>query len=282
MTIEKINKINNPLTIIAIFAALAEVNSSVAISFINPELHYIFIWFIIGFPVMLVLLFFGVLIFKSNVMYAPSDFRDDDSYFKSMHKNNYGVLEDGKVENLEEKIINELEIKINEKINQQIDKVSQKGVIDKKVDTKSLKDEMKFITNESVKEIKNEFFLTDELKSKMLNYINYPAFYILIYSIVRSKATNIKKLEEYSMRYFIPEDWSLGLQMLIENEIVIGNNNSFKINDKFREQLENWVLGNRNILILMRQQFRRKRESPKNLADRFDERIYVMARGLKF
>jgi hypothetical protein len=82
--IEKSKPINNPLTIIAIFAALAEVASTVSLKLITPELQYIFIWFVIGFPLLIVLVFFYILCFKTNVLYAPSDYRDDQTFITAI------------------------------------------------------------------------------------------------------------------------------------------------------------------------------------------------------
>lgn len=81
--VENIKKVSNPLTIIAIFAALAEVNGTVAIGLVKPDLQPIFIWFIIGFPTLLILLFFLTLNFNPRVIYAPSDFRDEENFIKT-------------------------------------------------------------------------------------------------------------------------------------------------------------------------------------------------------
>jgi len=43
--VERIKRINNPLTIIGMFAALAEISSTVVIGIIDKNLQYIFIWF---------------------------------------------------------------------------------------------------------------------------------------------------------------------------------------------------------------------------------------------
>ena len=49
-------RVNNPLTLIAIFAGIAEIASTYAIGYVKEDLQYIFIWFVIGFPILLVLL----------------------------------------------------------------------------------------------------------------------------------------------------------------------------------------------------------------------------------
>lgn len=78
--IENIKKISNPLTIIAIFAGLAEIAGTVAIKLVDVQYQGTFIWFVMIFPILLVLLFFIVLYFKPHSLYAPADFRTDESY----------------------------------------------------------------------------------------------------------------------------------------------------------------------------------------------------------
>ncbi len=78
--LEKVKKVSNPLTIIAIFAALAEVASSVVLVSLTESVQLIFVWFVMAFPFMLVLAFFVVLYKKPNNLYAPSDFKDEKNY----------------------------------------------------------------------------------------------------------------------------------------------------------------------------------------------------------
>lgn len=77
---EKIKKINNPLTVIAVFAALAEINATVSIGLIDKELQSIFIWFVIAFPTLLIVAFFITLNFNTKSLYSPSDYQQDDSF----------------------------------------------------------------------------------------------------------------------------------------------------------------------------------------------------------
>jgi len=87
--VENINKVSNPLTIIAIFAALSEVAGTVALGLVDKMLQPVFIWFVMLFPVLLVVVFFLILIYKSSVFYAPSDFRDDKSYLELIQTKPY-------------------------------------------------------------------------------------------------------------------------------------------------------------------------------------------------
>jgi len=82
MMTEKIGTIKNPLTIIAIFAGIAEVGGTVVLPFLEIENQKIFIWFLMIFPIILILLFFATLNFNSKSLYAPSDFSDEINYIK--------------------------------------------------------------------------------------------------------------------------------------------------------------------------------------------------------
>lgn len=78
--IENVKAVKNPLTIIAIFAGIAEISGTVVLPFITPENQAVFVWFLIIFPVALIVLFFLTLNFNNKVLYAPSDFQDEQNY----------------------------------------------------------------------------------------------------------------------------------------------------------------------------------------------------------
>lgn len=78
-------KVSNPLTIIAIFAGLAETLATVALVKLPLEIQQIFVYFVMAFPSGIVVLFFFVLYFKNIVLYAPSDFDDQNHYLEVNH-----------------------------------------------------------------------------------------------------------------------------------------------------------------------------------------------------
>ncbi|VUG06186.1 hypothetical protein PPOLYM_02579 [Paenibacillus polymyxa] len=80
--VNKINKVSNPLTIVAIFAGLAEVAGTVALGLLDSSTQRIFIYFVMGFPVLLVSLFFLVLYHKHSVLYSPSDFDNQEHFLR--------------------------------------------------------------------------------------------------------------------------------------------------------------------------------------------------------
>lgn len=73
-------KISNPLTIIGVFAGIAEVAGTSVLPLVSDSLQKIFIWYVMGFPVLLVLLFFITLNVNPKVLYAPSDFKDEKNF----------------------------------------------------------------------------------------------------------------------------------------------------------------------------------------------------------
>jgi hypothetical protein len=80
--IENIKGVQNPLTIIAIFAGLAEISGTGILPFIREVNQGTYIWFLMIFPVFLVFLFFLTLNFNPKVLYSPSDFRDESNYMR--------------------------------------------------------------------------------------------------------------------------------------------------------------------------------------------------------
>ena len=79
---DQLGLVKNPLSVIAIFAGLAEVSATVALPQLPAPVQTVFVWFVMLFPVLLVVLFFLVLWVKPQVFYAPSDYRDESNFMK--------------------------------------------------------------------------------------------------------------------------------------------------------------------------------------------------------
>lgn len=82
--LEKLGPVRNPLTVIAFFAALAEVAATFALASMERDLQLVFMWFVMGFPTLLVVAFFLTLNFNAKSLYAPSDFKDEAT-FRMLH-----------------------------------------------------------------------------------------------------------------------------------------------------------------------------------------------------
>jgi hypothetical protein len=249
--VENIKRINNPLTIIAIFAALAEVSATVAIGLIDKSLHHIFIWFIIGFPSLLVVLFFLTLNFNTKVMYSPSDYKDDKSFMDSIFGGYYGNKKNEETDNfINEKITQELENKILGNIQPKLEKLQQENNIEElKKEIAIIKDELRVATDQSAKELTSLSLLSPDLKNKMLNLYRFPANFLPLYAILKTKAENIEVAKEFSKNFFIPGTWEKnGITRLLKEGLLIGDIDNFKIDPTFEKELVYWI--ERNDLIL--------------------------------
>jgi hypothetical protein len=80
--IEKVGSIKNPLTVIAMFAAIAEISGTTVLPFIAQDNQSTYVWFLMLFPVLLVGVFFLTLNFNHKVLYAPSDYKDENNFLK--------------------------------------------------------------------------------------------------------------------------------------------------------------------------------------------------------
>lgn len=87
--VEKIGTIKNPLTIIAIFAAIAEISGTAVLPFIATENQATYVWFLIVFPILLIVLFFLTLNLNHRVLYAPSDYQNEDNFLRSLPRATY-------------------------------------------------------------------------------------------------------------------------------------------------------------------------------------------------
>lgn len=84
--IEKIVAIKNPLTIIAMFAGIAEISGTVVLPFLDTASQGLFVWYLIVFPSLLVIAFFATLNFNHKVLYAPSDYKNEENFLRSLPK----------------------------------------------------------------------------------------------------------------------------------------------------------------------------------------------------
>jgi len=253
---EKIKRINNPLTIIAIFAALAEVNATVAIGLIEPELQNIFIWFVIGFPSLLVILFFCTLNFNTKVMYSPSDYKDDKTFVDSLYGNTsktsllkYDFDKDELAKKIENKIVESVE----KVFKQERPEPKDTEELNKKI--KKIRESINEITNESILKV----FLPIRLKNTLLQWKQFPAFYLLINAILKTGANTVKSIEEASKKYYIPDNWEeIALPELEEKGIIKWKTKGvFEMNNDYKNALSKWINHNDTVINIITKEFKR-------------------------
>lgn len=91
---DQIKLVKNPLTIIAIFAGLAEVASTAALAALDKDLQATFLWFVMLFPALIVTAFFLTLNFNARVLYAPADFEKEENFLKTLRGTMHSVTAD--------------------------------------------------------------------------------------------------------------------------------------------------------------------------------------------
>lgn len=75
----------NPMTLIAILASLSETSAAISLPYLDSDDRDCYVWFLIGFPVFLSLLFFLTLNFNYRALYSPSDFPKSKHVKKGRH-----------------------------------------------------------------------------------------------------------------------------------------------------------------------------------------------------
>ncbi|WP_338587814.1 hypothetical protein V6669_20175 [Paenibacillus sp. Y5S-9] len=116
------SKVQNPLTIIAIFAGIAELAGTTVLLGLPIEIQSVFVWFVMLFPIGLVAAFFMVLLFKHNVLYAPSDFVDESNFMN--------LLQNKKVQHELIEVVDLLEqIKESNTANEQLKKTLSEAML---------------------------------------------------------------------------------------------------------------------------------------------------------
>ncbi len=75
---------NNPLGIIAVFVFFIEAITAASLGFLKetPDLLKMIVVFIISFPSCIALMFFAILIFRREILFAPSDYKDEDNFMQ--------------------------------------------------------------------------------------------------------------------------------------------------------------------------------------------------------
>ena len=90
---KKTETIKNPLTLIAIFVGLSDLAMTSVLPFLQSENQSIFMWFVMGYPLLLVCGFFYILIWKREALYAPSDFKDDATWLEVLRDKQRKILD---------------------------------------------------------------------------------------------------------------------------------------------------------------------------------------------
>ena len=85
--------ISNPLTIIGVFCSISEISGTIILLNVSGIVQYIFLGFVIGFPVAILILFFTTLNSKNyHRLYSPTDYDDSDT-FRGIWEKAYDIVQ---------------------------------------------------------------------------------------------------------------------------------------------------------------------------------------------
>lgn len=105
MSIENsVAKVKNPLTMVSVFATISEISMAYVITTLSDKLQEIFIWFVMGFPTVLVFIFFFILYRKPAVFFSPGDYRKEELYVSSIGLAGTDVSGDLRIRKLEDTV----------------------------------------------------------------------------------------------------------------------------------------------------------------------------------
>ncbi|NEZ45330.1 coiled-coil domain-containing protein [Paenibacillus alvei] len=172
------SKVQNPLTIIAIFAGIAEIAGTTVLLGLPLEIQRVFVWFVMLFPCVLVLFFFLILIFNNGVLYAPSDFTDESHFI--------GILE-----NKRSRINTELtELKNGiEEAKKQLEEPTTVDTLPLRIKELSEKLDLLQSKVESAKQTNNDLEIKRDARLKQKNFVR---------EVSKMNDLSIKLLEELS------------------------------------------------------------------------------------
>jgi len=197
--IEKIKKVSNPLTVIAIFAAIAEISGTVIFPTLGESIKPVFVWFLIGFPTLLVLCFFITLNLNPWSLYAPSDYKDEDNYVKIMSEAKVPEFENKLTEATKDNFrdvrgnINLAETKDNKKSSDEVIVNNANAFFNKLLDLSADLFDSKMIESIRIEAQSKELFVLEFYINKEYCKKNkLPDFYFVIINITCDNKGNLK------------------------------------------------------------------------------------------
>jgi tetratricopeptide (TPR) repeat protein len=80
--------VRNPLSVIALFVLLVEAIATITLIQVNGNAQVAFplVWFVVVFPTLIALLFFGTLWWRHQFLYSPMEYRSDESFLTAMYR----------------------------------------------------------------------------------------------------------------------------------------------------------------------------------------------------
>lgn len=108
---------SNPLGIIALFISMIYGFACLVVgmgsSSLESELMYLLIWFLVLFPVIILISFLFLVVFHHQKLYAPKDYRDEENFFKGLDRKRQIERLNDEITEIEQQEIELLDINMN-------------------------------------------------------------------------------------------------------------------------------------------------------------------------
>lgn len=113
----------------------------------------------------------------------------------------------------------------------------------------AIKDEIANLRERAVDTVTQSIVLPKELKSVLKNYVEFPEFFPLIAAIEIEDVNSIEQLGKFSKNYNFRVSWdNAGIIKLIEDGILDGTPDKFKIKNVFKTPLKTWISRNKSVI----------------------------------
>ncbi len=99
---------------------------------------------------------------------------------------------------------------------------------------------------------KDKHIISDTLFRKISIFTPYPAFTVLLDSILKHSITNTENIEARRQEDSIPGNYQNGIEQLLEKEVLVGNGKNFKPNPKFAKELQAFMDANSEVIEILR------------------------------
>jgi hypothetical protein len=89
--------------------------------------------------------------------------------------------------------------------------------------------------------ISAEIQLSPSTQAALKKYRKYPAHYVVLAGILRTGATSIDHLLATAVEYSFPAGWQGGVQHFIEDGLLVGERENFKVSESDQPALAAWI-----------------------------------------
>lgn len=172
--LERFGTIRNPLTIIAIFAGITEISGTAILPFVSPDNQANYIEFLKYFPPFLVLLFFATLNFNHRVLYAPSDYKDENNFFKRIglasREEINRKIEDDILDEVEEQSSHQIEATATKQPTADETSPKNSDALLKQSSANQAPQKIQLITNKSTQDVRARYLKAEKLLFEKLSF----------------------------------------------------------------------------------------------------------------